>query len=107
MIPQMISNMPAGLIAIQHNLKGKFKVTGVTPSNPEMFRAQVVDGDTKQQFHTVAVMLQDDVLPGSVDRRLLESLVITTDDAVQPELRVPVLIEPKALRKPGRPRPLE
>jgi hypothetical protein len=95
------------LCRIQHNLKGKFKVTGVTPSNPEMFRAQVVDGDTKQQFHTVAVMLQDDVLPGSVARRLLESLVITTDDAVQPELRVPVLIEPRALRKPGRPRPVE
>ena len=55
----------------------------------------------------MAVMLQDDVLPGSLTNRVLESLVLTTDDANQPQLVIPVLIEPKALRKPAPPRPLE
>ena len=95
------------LARIQHNLRGQFKVTGVTPSNPELFQAKIVDGDIKQQVHTVAVMLQDDVLPGSLTNRVLESLVLTTDDATQPNLMIPVLIEPKALRKPAPPRPLE
>ena len=95
------------LARVQHNLRGKFKVTGVTPSNPGLFEAKIVDGDTKQQVHTVAVVLQDDVLPGSLANRVLESLVLTTDDATQPTLMIPVLIEPKALRKPAPPRPLE
>ena len=95
------------LARVQHNLRGKFKVTGVTPSNPELFQAKIVDGDTKQQVHTVAVILQDDVLPGSLTNRVLETLVLTTDDAAQPNLMIPVLIEPKALRKPAPPRPLE
>jgi hypothetical protein len=95
------------LARIQHNLRGKFKVTGVTPSNPELFRAKIVDGDTAQQVHTVAVILQDDVLPGSLTNRVLETLVLSTDDVTQPKLMIPVLIEPKALRKPAPPRPLE
>lgn len=95
------------LTRVQHNLKGQFKVTAVTPSNPELFRAQIVDGDTKQQVHTVAVVLQDDVLPGDITSRVLETLVLSTDDKTQPELTIPVLIEPKALRKPAKPRPLE
>jgi hypothetical protein len=95
------------LARVQNNLQGEFKVTGLTPSNPKLFQAKVVDGDTKQQVHTVAVMLQDDVLPGALANRVLESLVLTTDDASQPTLMIPVLIEPKALRKPDQPRPLE
>ncbi len=95
------------LARVQHNLKGEFKVTGMTPSNPQLFRATMADGDTKQQVHSVAVMLQDDVLPGSLANRVLESLVLTTDDAAQPQLIIPVLIEPKALRKPAPPRPVE
>lgn len=95
------------LTRVQHNLRGQFKLTAATPSNPELFRAQVVDGDTKQQVHTVAIVLQDDVMPGDLDNRLLESLVLSTDDENQPEITIPVLIEPKALRKPAKPRPLE
>jgi len=95
------------LARVQHNLRGEFKVTGVAPSNPELFQAKIVNGDTKQQVHTVAVILQDDVLPGSLTNRVLETLVLTTDDAAQPNLMIPVLIEPKALRKPAPPRPLE
>lgn len=95
------------LARVQHNLRGQFKVTAAVPSNPELFRAQVVDGETKQQVHTIAVVLQDDVMPGDLDSRLLETLVLSTDDANQPELTIPVLIEPKALRKPAKPRPLE
>jgi hypothetical protein len=95
------------LARIQHNLRGEFKVTGLTPSNPGLFHAKIVDGDTSQQVHTVAVMLQDEVLPGALNNRVLESLVLDTDDATQPQLIIPVLIEPKALRKPAPPRPLE
>jgi hypothetical protein len=95
------------LARVQHNLREQFKVTGATPSNPELFRVQIVDGDTKQQVHTVAVVLQDDVLPGSLANRVLESVVLTTDDQTQPRVIIPVLIEPKELRKPRQPRPLE
>ena len=95
------------LARVQHNLRGEFRVTGVTPSNPELFEAMIVNGDSKQQVHTVAVMLKDDVLPGSLTNRVLESLVLTTDEATQPQIMIPVLIEPKALRKPAPPRPVE
>jgi len=95
------------LARVQHNLRGEFKVTGLTPSNPGLFQAKIVDGDTKQQVHTVAVMLQDEVLPGSLNNRVLESLVLATDEPSQPQLIIPVLIEPKELRKPAPPRPLE
>ncbi len=33
------------LVRVQHNLRGEFKVTGSQPSSPELFRAQIVDGD--------------------------------------------------------------
>ncbi len=95
------------LARVQHNLRGEFKVTGVTPSNSGLFQATIVNGETRQQVHTVAVMLRDEVLPGSLANRVLESLVLTTDDANQPQLVIPVLIEPKELRKPAPPRPLE
>jgi len=102
-------NSPARtmLFRVQHNKRGEFKLTGVKPSNPEIFRAKMVDGDVKQQVHTVAVMLQDEVIPGSLDKSMLETLVVSTDDATQPELTVSVLIEPRTLRKPGKPRPVE
>lgn len=95
------------LFRLQHNLRGEFALTGVKPSNPKIFRAEVVDGDAKQQVHAVAVILQDDVTPGSLDRRVLESLTITTDDPRRPEFVVPVLIESKTLNRPGQSRALE
>jgi len=99
------SSARTALFRIQHNLRGEFKLTDVKPSNPTVFRAEIVDGDTKQQVHTVAVMLQDDVKPGSLDGRLLESLVVITDDPKRSEITIPVLVEPKVLRKPGQPQP--
>ena len=101
------SSARTALFRIQHNLRHEFKITGVKPSNPDVFRVQLVDGDTKQKVHTLAVMLSDEVVPGSLDGRLLESLVVTTDDSKHQELLIPVLIEPRALRKPGKPRPRE
>jgi len=95
------------LIRVQNNRRGQFKLTGVEPSKPELFRAEVLDGDTKAQVHSVAVMLQDDVLPGSIESSLFESLVLKTDDPAEPELTVPVHIEPRALRRPAQPRPLD
>ncbi len=95
------------LFRLVHNLNGEFTLTEVKPSNPKIFRAQVVDGDAKQQVHAVAVILQDDITPGSLEGRLLESLTITTDDPSRPEFVVPVLIEPKTLRRPGQARALE
>ncbi len=95
------------LFRVQNNLRGRFKLIGAKPSNPAVFRVQLIDGDSTEQVHTVAVMLQDDIVPGSIESSLLESLVILTDNAAQEEVVVPVLIEPRALRRPGKPRPLE
>jgi hypothetical protein len=95
------------LFRVQNNLNDRFKLTGAQPSNPEIFRVELVDGEAEQQTHTVAVMLQDDVMPGSLEARLMESLVLSTDNGEQQEVIVPVLIEPRDLRKPGKPRPLE
>lgn len=103
-------NTPARtmLFRVQHNHREKFKLTSATPSNPELFRVQLVDGaDVEQQVHTVAVTLQDDVVPGSLDRPMSERLVLTTDDPVQEEVVVPVVIEPRELRRPAPPRPVE
>jgi hypothetical protein len=95
------------LFRIQHNRQGSFQLTAVEPSNPELFRAEMVDGAVKQQVHTVAVMLQDEVVPGSLDGRRMESIVLATDDEAQPEIVIPVLIEPREMRRPSQPRPLE
>lgn len=95
------------LFRVQNNFSKPFKLTGSQPSSPEIFRVQLADGEIEQQTHTVAVMLQDDVIPGSIEASLFESLVLSTNDAAQPEVIVPVLIEPRELRKPGKPRPLE
>jgi len=100
-------NGRTALFRLQHNRRGRFKLIGAKASNPDVFRVQLVDGDVKQQVHTIAIMLQDEVLPGSLDGRLVESLAISTDDAGQPELTIPVLIEPRALRRPGSSRPLK
>jgi hypothetical protein len=93
------------LFRVQNNRQGQFKLTGVKPSNPELFRAEVLDADSKAQVHSVAVMLQDDVLPGSIDSSLFESLALTTDDPAEPELTVPVHIEPRDLRRPAQSQP--
>ena len=95
------------LFRIQHNRQGQFKLTGAKASKPELFRAQLVDGDVEAQVHTVAVMLQDDVEAGDLESRVLESLVISTDDPEQAEIELSVLIEPRELRRPGQARPLE
>lgn len=95
------------LFRLMHHLGGEFRLTEVSPSNPKIFRAKVIDGDAKLQTHAVAVMLQDEITPGSLEGRLLESLTITTDDPKRPEFVVPVLIEPKTLRRPGQARPAE
>ncbi len=63
------------LFRVQNNHSEQFKFTGAQSSNPEIFRAQLVDGEIEQQIHTVAVMLQDDVIPGSLEASLFESLV--------------------------------
>jgi hypothetical protein len=93
------------LFRIQHNRNRKFKVTGLEASNPEVFKAQLVDGEFDQQVHSVAVMLLDEVEPGSITARKMETLVISTSDDSQPELRIPVLIEPRKSRRarPARP----
>jgi len=95
------------LFRVQNNRRGQFTLTGAKPSNPELFRAEVLDGDAKAQVHSVAVMLQDDVVPGSLGSSVFESLVLTTDDPAQAELTVPVHIEPRELRRPAQPRPLD
>lgn len=93
------------LFRVQNNRRGQFKLTGAKPSNPDLFRAELLDGETDAQVHSVAVMLNDDVLPGSIDSSLFESLVLTTDDAAQTDVTVPVHIEPRALRRPAQTRP--
>jgi len=95
------------LFRVQDNRGGRFKLTGAKPSNPELFRVELLDGDAEAQVHQVAVMLQDDVLPGALESSVFESLVLSTDDSAQPELTVPIHIEPRELRRPAQPRPLD
>jgi hypothetical protein len=95
------------LLRVQHNRQKSFRITGIESSKPELLRANLVDGDVEQQVHTVAVMLRDEVMPGAVPERLLESLVLTTDDAGRESLEIGVLIEPRELRRPGPPRPVQ
>ena len=95
------------LFRISHNRNGKFKITGLEASNPEVFKAQMIDGESSQQVHSVAVMLVDELESGSINARTMETLVITTDDADQPELRIPVLIEPRQPRMARPPRPTQ
>jgi len=102
-------NEPArtSLLKVQHNRRGAFKLTGAIASNPEIFKGQLLDGDRKQQVHSVAVMLLDDVQPGDLGGRLFETLTLTTDDPGHPEIPVSVLIEPRELRRPGQPNPVQ
>lgn len=95
------------LMRIQHNRQGEFKITGVTSSKPELFGAQLVGEDVRQQVQTVAVRLEDEVQPGDVASRLLENLVVHTDDKVKPRIEVSVLIEPRTMRRPAQSRPSE
>lgn len=102
-------NTPARtmLMRIQHNRRGEFKITDITTSKPELFGARLVGKDVRQQVQTVAVRLDDEVEPGDVANRLLESLVVHTDDPVKPRVEVSVLIEPRTMRRPAQPQPSE
>jgi hypothetical protein len=94
------------LFRVQHNRNEKFEVTALTSSNPEIFTAKGVDGDEAQPVHTIAVMLVDGLNPGSFDSRIMASLIVKTDDKQQPEVSVPVIIEPRQARqKTSRPLP--
>jgi hypothetical protein len=102
-------NEPArsAMMRVHHNRSDEFKITAAEPSKPELFTAELIDGDVDQQVHTVAVILDEDVQAGALQRRAMETLVLTTDDPDNPEVKVSVLIEPRGLRRPGKPRPLE
>lgn len=93
------------LLRVQHNRRRDFKITGARPSDPDLFRVDLVDRGFEQQVHTVAVMLQDDVKPGAIETRKLETLILETNDPEQPEVKVSVLIEPRGMARPGSARP--
>jgi hypothetical protein len=95
------------LMRVQHNRRGQFKLTGAIASNPEIFKGHLIDGDSKQQVHSVAIMLLDDVQPGDIEGRLFETLTLTTDDPEHPEIAVAVHIEPRELRRPRQPSPVQ
>jgi len=102
-------NAPARtmLMRIQHNRRGAFKITDIKTSKPDLFGAQLVGENVQQQVQSVAVRINEDVEPGEIPNRLLETLVIHTDDEVKPRIEVSVLIEPRAMRRPAQPRPME
>jgi len=102
-------NEPArsAMMRVHHNRSDDFKITAAASSKPELFTAELIDGDAEQQVHTVAVMLDENVQAGALRGRAMETLVLTTDDPANPEVEVSVLIEPRGLRRPGAPRPLE
>ncbi len=95
------------LMRVQHNRRGKFKLTGAIASNPEIFKAQLLDGESIQQVHSIAIMLLDDVQPGDLQGRLFETLTLTTDDPEHPEITVAVHIEPRELRRPRPAKPVQ
>jgi hypothetical protein len=94
----------ATLARIQHNRGTGFRVTGLQPSDASLFQAQQVGDDTTQPFHSLSVRLADDVEPGSMSGRRIESLVITTDDPKMEKVEVPVLIDARTPRvaRPGQ-----
>ena len=94
------------LLRVVNHRRDSFKLTGFTASAPEIFSAHLTDGDVAAQVHTVAVMLTDDVVPGAIDQRRIETLVVQTDDSAHPEIAIPVMIEPRLPRQARAPRPL-
>jgi hypothetical protein len=94
------------LFRIVHNRRSPFKLTGAVSSAPDVFDASLIKNDAPQQVHSVAVSLTDDLAPGDIEDRRVEALVLKTDDATQPEIAVPVVIEPRFPRKPRAPQPV-
>jgi hypothetical protein len=95
-----------GLLRLQHNRGTGFSVTGLRPSDPSVFRSEVVGTEgAPSSVHTVSIRLADEVLPGAFIGRRMESLVVTTDDASSPEIHIPVMIEARAPREHRRSRP--
>jgi hypothetical protein len=83
---------------LQHNRHEDFVVRGARSSAPSLFTVKLVDGEGAKRMHTVAVMFNDEVLPGAFSGRRLENVIVTTDDDRQPEIRIPVLLEARTPR---------
>ncbi|MGD8441522.1 MAG: hypothetical protein PVG53_13400 [Holophagae bacterium] len=94
----------ATLARIQHNRGEAFSVTGLEPSDPSLFQAQQIGEAAPQPIHSLSVRLADDVEPGSMSGRQIESLVITTDNQEMKKVVVPVLIDVRTPRvvRPGQ-----
>jgi hypothetical protein len=82
----------------EHNRGKAFDITKIKPSNPDLFMAVRRDAGGQQQVHQLQVMLVEELVPGTIKNRLIESLVISTDDELIPEISIPVLIEPRQPR---------
>jgi hypothetical protein len=100
-------NDPArtALLRLQHNRRDQFRITGTEVSSPELIEVNLVDGDVRQQVHTVAIMLGEGVEAGSLDGRRFATVTLLTDDPGQPSVEVSVQIEPRDMRRPGQPAP--
>ncbi len=94
----------AALARLQHNRGASFGVTGLEPSNPALFQAELIGDPAKRSVHSVSIRLAEEVLPGTMAGRRMESLEITTDDEQAPELRVPILIDARVQRVVSRDR---
>jgi hypothetical protein len=95
----------AALTRLQHNRGASFTVTGLRPSDPSLFRADLLGEPGSLSIHSVTVRLVDGVEPGAFTGRKVESLVISTDNEQVPELRLPVLVEARAPRVSHQQRP--
>ena len=88
------------LLRVQHNRRGQFKITEATASQPEIVKVHLIDGDVKQQVHSLAIMLQDEVKPGDLQGRFFETVTLKTDDPAVPEVSIAINIEEKQLSRP-------
>ena len=96
----------ATVFRLQHNRQTSFRVTGLEPSAPELFVAQLVGEGDRRPVHSIAVRLADGLEPDAVGGRRMESLELATDDPAQPLVAIPVIVEARRLAAPRPPRPL-
>ena len=91
----------SGFVNLSRNGEGYFTVTGVDVSHPEVFSAAVVSSEAAQR-QTVRVELAHDLGPEAISGTIEGWIEISTDDAVRPELAVPVIVAPSrdATRRP-------
>jgi hypothetical protein len=81
-------------LALEHNRGSQFKITGISVSDPKIFTAEAVSGQTGGPRQTLRVKLKQGLVPESIPGTLQGWITISTDVPEAAELQVPVLVAP-------------